>query len=157
MHAGATVRNRRWAALLLAGPILILCGGPRADDAAVNDAGNTAEQTALATNNCGPQGDLRGDAERGAPVHKAWCAECHGEDGKAEVIIMHMDEPPPDQSDPEYLDKLPDSYLYLAICRGGPGVGKSYVMSAWGDFLSDQQIRDLVAFVRTFPESSGNP
>ena len=29
-------------------------------------------------------------------------------------------------------------------------IGKSYVMSPWGDFFSDQEIRDLVGWIRTF-------
>ena len=91
-------------------------------------AGIPESETALATNDCGPAGDLHGDAGRGQPLHQEHCAECHGYDGKAEVIIMHMDEPPPDQSDPEYMGQLPDAYLYLAICRGGEGIGKSIVM-----------------------------
>jgi hypothetical protein len=66
------------------------------------------------------------------------------------VVVMHMDETPPDQSDPEYMKNLPDPYLYLAICKGGEGIGKSYVMSPWGDFFSDQEIRDLIGWMRTF-------
>jgi hypothetical protein len=61
-----------------------------------------------------------------------------------------MDETPKDQSDPEYMQTVPDPYLYLAICRGGVGVGKSYVMSPWGDFFTDQEIKDLIAWIRTF-------
>jgi mono/diheme cytochrome c family protein len=106
--------------------------------------------SALATNACVPTGDLRGDAGRGKALHVENCAECHGADGKAEVIVLHMDTPPKDQSDAAYMKTLPDAYLYLAICKGGQDVGKNFVMPAWGAHLSDQQIRDLVAWVRTF-------
>jgi cytochrome c oxidase cbb3-type subunit 3 len=78
------------------------------------------------------------------------CAECHGYDGKAEVVVMHMDEPPRDQTDADYMRTLPDVFLYLAICKGGESVGRSIVMPAWGDFLTDQEIRDLLAKIRTF-------
>ena len=78
------------------------------------------------------------------------CAECHGYDGKAEVIVMHMDEPPRDQTDVEYMKLLNDQFLYLAICKGGEAIGKSIVMPGWGDMLTDQDIRDLVAWIRTF-------
>lgn len=66
------------------------------------------------------------------------------------MVVMHMDETPADQSNPDYMQSLPDAWLYLAICRGGEGVGRSYVMSPWGDFFSDQQIKDLIAWIRTF-------
>ncbi|MBN8280163.1 MAG: c-type cytochrome [Gammaproteobacteria bacterium] len=109
-----------------------------------------ADQTALKAVNCTPLGEVRGDATRGAALHLKHCAECHGADGKAEVIVMHMDVPPRDQSDAAYMKTLPDAYLYLAICRGGLGVGKNFIMPAWGDLLTDQDIKDLVAQIRTF-------
>jgi mono/diheme cytochrome c family protein len=110
-------------------------------------------QSALESNNCGPVGELRGDSENGSKLHLEHCAACHGLTGKADVVVMHMDETPPDQSDPGYMQNLPDAYLYLAICRGGEGIGKSYVMSPWGDFFTDEEIRDLIAWVRTFSDT----
>lgn len=112
--------------------------------------GAVAGESALKSVNCTPLGEVRGDAERGAALHLKNCAECHGADGKAEVIVLHMDTPPKDQSDPVYMKTLPDAYLYLAICKGGLGVGKNFIMPAWGDVLTDQDIKDLVAQIRTF-------
>ncbi len=99
---------------------------------------------------CVPTGEMRGDRERGEALHLEHCAECHGATGKVDVIVMHMDEPPKDQSDVEYMNTLTDEFLYLAICRGGLAVGRSIVMPAWGDHLTDQEIKDLVAVVRDF-------
>jgi mono/diheme cytochrome c family protein len=48
------------------------------------------------------------------------------------------------------MNTLSDLFLYLAICKGGEAVGRSLVMSAWGDFFTDQEIRDMVAWIRTF-------
>ena len=93
---------------------------------------------------------LRGDPVNGQQLHLEHCVACHGLTGQADVVVMHMDETPPDQSDPAYMQNLPDGYLYLAICKGGEGIGKSYVMSPWGDFFTDQEIRDLIAWIRTF-------
>jgi cytochrome c oxidase cbb3-type subunit 3 len=104
--------------------------------------------SALKSVNCTPLGELRGSVERGAALHLKYCAECHGADGKADVIVMHMDTPPKDQSDAVYMKTLPDAYLYLAVCKGGLGVGKNFIMPAWGDLLSDQDIKDLVAQIR---------
>ena len=105
---------------------------------------------ALATHGCAPQGNLRGDPLRGKALHLEHCAECHGADGRAEVIVLHMDTPPRDQTDAGYMRTLPDPLLYLAICKGGQGVGRNFVMPAWGELLRDQDIRDLVAWIRTF-------
>jgi len=116
-------------------------------------AAQDAPVAALDANNCAPSGDLRGDPASGQELHMEHCVACHGLTGQADVVVMHMDETPPDQSDPEYMKNLPDPYLYLAICRGGEGIGKSYVMSPWGDFFTDQQIRDLIAWIRTFSDT----
>ena len=109
-----------------------------------------AADSALRAINCAPSGPLRGDVARGAALHLNNCAECHGADGKADVIVMHMDTPPKDQSDAAYMKTLPDEYLYLAVCKGGIGVGKNFIMPAWGDVLSDQDIKDLIAQIRSF-------
>jgi mono/diheme cytochrome c family protein len=132
-------------ALTLCGALLLSTGSLRADEIV----------PALDSNNCAPPAgeNLRGDAAAGDPLHKEHCVACHGLTGAADVVVMHMDETPPDQSDADYMKNLPDAYLYLAICRGGEGIGKSYIMSPWGDFFSDQQIRDLIAFVRTFSDT----
>jgi mono/diheme cytochrome c family protein len=129
-----------WAALfactgLLAGPLY-------ADEA--------ERIPALESNDCGPAGELRGNADNGKELHYEHCVACHGLTGAADVVVMHMDETPPDQSDPEYMQTLSDPYLYIAICRGGEGIGKSYVMSPWGDFFTDQEVKDLIAWIRTF-------
>ena len=100
-----------------------------------------------------PGGELRGNPEVGQELHVEHCAECHGYDGRAEVIVMHMDEPPRDQTDVEYMQSLNDMFLYLAICSGGEAVGRSLVMPGWGDFFTDQEIRDLVAWIRTFSDT----
>jgi cytochrome c oxidase cbb3-type subunit 3 len=124
--------------MLLASAVLSLTGVAQAD-ASASKAGA-----------CTPTGELRGDARRGAPLHLQHCAGCHGVDGKSEVIVMHMDEPPKDQSDPAYMKTLPDEYIYLVVCKGGAALGKNFIMPKFGDVISDQDIRDLIAWIRTF-------
>jgi len=112
------------------------------------------DHAALNTNNCAPDPtDLRGNADNGQKLHMEHCVACHGLTGAADVVVMHMDETPPDQSDPEYMRNLPDGYLYLAICRGGAGIGKSVIMSPWGDFFTHDEIRDMIAWIRTFSDT----
>jgi mono/diheme cytochrome c family protein len=131
-------------ALLLAALVLPLSTLQAAESGAEGPA-------AVEVNACGPTAEnLRGSAENGKLLHQQHCAACHGLTGAADVLVMHMDETPEDQSDPEYMSKLPDGFLYLAICRGGEGIGKSIIMSPWGDFFTDGEIRDLIAWIRTF-------
>jgi len=132
------MRRVRWQARALVAATAFMAGAA------------LSAESALKAVNCAPLGQVRGDVERGAALHVRHCADCHGADGRAEVIVMHMDVPPKDQSDPVYMKTLPDEFLYLAICRGGEAVGRNFVMPAWGDLLSDQDIKDLVAQIRTF-------
>lgn len=132
-----TTRTTRAAVLLLGGCLAAataLAGAP----------------TAAKSVNCTPLGQLRGDARHGAELHRKDCAECHGSHGKAASGVKHMEAPPRDQSEAGYMKTLPDEFLYLAICRGGKAVGRNAMMPAWGNILSDQDIKDLIAWIRTF-------
>jgi mono/diheme cytochrome c family protein len=140
------MKNMTWIRVLGAIALFAMASAAIGDD----QPASGAKQVALESNSCAPSGDIRGDADAGAELHVENCAECHGYDGKAEVIVMHMDEPPRDQTDVEYMNTLSDLFLYLAICKGGEAVGRSLVMPAWGDFFTDQEIRDMVAWIRTF-------
>jgi hypothetical protein len=46
------------------------------------------------------------------------------------------------------MNALSDEYLFRLLMEGGPALGKSPLMGAWRRTLSEQQIRDLVAFLR---------
>ena len=76
------------------------------------------------------------------------CAECHGANGRgswrATLLLMR----PPDLAAPGTLAPLSDQYLFDLIKGGGATIGKPG-MPAFGYHLSDEQIRELVRYVRT--------
>src|SRR5690606_12278927 len=117
----------RPCAALLAILLLLGAGQSRGED---------GPEPALATNICSPAGELRGDPDRGSELHLRHCADCHGVDGRADLLVRHVEVTPADQSDPAYMQTLPDAFLYLAICKGGLAVGRNGIMPAWGDLLS---------------------
>jgi hypothetical protein len=98
----------RPCAALLAILLLLGAGQSRGED---------GPEPALATNNCSPAGELRGDPDRGSELHLRHCADCHGVDGRADLLVRHVEVTPADQSDPAYMQTLPDAFLYLAICK----------------------------------------
>lgn len=65
-----------------------------------------------------------------------------------------------DLADAAYMRTLSDHYLFQIIKQGGANLGKPG-MPSWGQELTDQEIDDLVAFIRSLavstrpPESSG--
>jgi mono/diheme cytochrome c family protein len=90
-----------------------------------------------------------GDAARGAPLYKRYCSGCHGEDGRggAHTFMPHIDS----LTRRDYIEFIPDGYLFTVITEGGEAVGKSGYMPAWGGTLSEQDIKDIIAHIRSLP------
>ena len=90
----------------------------------------------------------------GAQSYAIYCATCHGATGDADTPIAQALSPPPTRHDDGvYMRTLTDDYLFKVIKEGGVAVGKSPMMAPWGGSLSDEQIRAVVAFIRTLPKS----
>jgi mono/diheme cytochrome c family protein len=49
-----------------------------------------------------------------------------------------------------YIETMPDEYLAAVITEGGLAVGKSAYMPSWKTTLTEQDIADVIAFIRTF-------
>ena len=90
-----------------------------------------------------------GDAARGAPLYKRYCSGCHGADGRggAHTFMPHIDS----LTRKDYIEFIPDGYLFTVITEGGEAVGKSGYMPAWGGTLSEQDIKDIIAHIRSLP------
>ena len=98
-----------------------------------------------------------GSAEAGGKLYQTRCAPCHGPDGKAATPTAQALNPKPrDHTDGTYMNQLSQEHLVKVIKSGGPAVGKSPIMPPNPD-LNDQQIDDIIAFVRTLavPPYSG--
>ena len=85
------------------------------------------------------------------PTQRAYllnCAACHGADGRggwrATLFLMR----PGDFTDPRTLSGASDDYLMGLIKDGGATFGKPG-MPAFGYHLSDAEIRDLIAYIRS--------
>ena len=97
-----------------------------------------------------PAGDLRGDTASGRELYALYCATCHGQGGKGDGPAGQVIDPRPrDHTDATYMGTLTDQDLYSVIKQGGVSVGKSPLMIAWGGVISEQGLRDLVAYVRS--------
>ena len=84
--------------------------------------------------------------KRGEAVFKTNCILCHGvnADGKGRASVLY--DPPP--ADLTRSDKN-DEYKKMIITLGGAAMGRSEVMPIWGEQLSEQEIDDVVAYLRT--------
>jgi len=95
---------------------------------------------------------LGGDAKRGATLYAANCAVCHGGDGSGAgrgtgVTISRQREfgiMPPALNNPGFQGAAPDAMIASIIREGRP----SGIMPSFRNELSDQEMADVVAYVR---------
>jgi mono/diheme cytochrome c family protein len=90
-----------------------------------------------------------GDADHGADLYKRYCSGCHGADGRggAHTFMPHVQ----NLTEKDYIELVPDGYLYQVIAEGGAAVGKNTYMPAWESTLSEQDIKDIIAHIRALP------
>ena len=91
----------------------------------------------------------KGNREQGEALYLRYCRGCHGEEGRGDGLVFMPKVP--NLSKKGYIDQLPDSYLLLAMQKGGPGIGKSNYMPAFEGTLTSEQMQDIIAYVRSLP------
>jgi mono/diheme cytochrome c family protein len=86
-----------------------------------------------------------------AEVRENWdkhCASCHGKDGKGQTK-MGQKAGAKDYTDAKVQAELKDDQAFKSIKEGITEKGKEK-MKPFGDKLTDDEIKALVAYVRTF-------
>lgn len=97
-----------------------------------------------------PGFQLKGTAKAGQPLYAKHCASCHGERGEGDGPRARSLRPPPtDFTDLCWMQLVSDWSLYVAVHDGGLAAGRASGMKGWKESMSEQQIHDVVAFVRT--------
>ncbi len=92
----------------------------------------------------------QGNAEKGKALFAQICAACHGTAGKGDgAAAAALNPKPRDLTDKAYMGGLKDEYLIDIVKKGGAAVGKSATMPPWGAAMKDDQIRDVITFVRS--------
>ncbi len=83
---------------------------------------------------------------RGGLVYGNYCVTCHGTnaDGNGRAARLYTPRPANLRSS----DKN-NAYLSLIIRKGGASMGRSQFMPTWEAELTDEQVRDLVAYLRS--------
>ncbi len=91
----------------------------------------------------------KGDPKAGKAKYDLLCASCHGNTGKGDgPAAAALPTKPRNHTDGKYMNALPDKYLFDIIKGGGVGVGKSPLMPVWGGQLKDEEIWNVVAYIR---------
>ena len=91
----------------------------------------------------------KGDPAKGKEKYNQICASCHGPSGKGDgPAAAALDPKPRNLSDPKYVSTLSDEQIFKTVKEGGAAVGKSPLMPAWGGVLSDNDIWNVIAYLR---------
>jgi mono/diheme cytochrome c family protein len=100
-----------------------------------------------------PAASTGADAARGQVQYQTLCASCHGPRGAGDGPAGQALNPrPAHHNDGNYMNALSNDHLFKTIKEGGAAVGKSPAMAPWGGALSDAQIRDVIAYIRTLAD-----
>ncbi len=96
--------------------------------------------------------------QRGQQLFGQYCAGCHGPAGKGDGISgQNLPIRPQDLTVGAQLNPLPDSILFDVIAHGAQSIGLSTLMPGFKPYLSDLQIEEVIAYVRTLAEPTFNP
>jgi len=108
-----------------------------------------------------PADALAGDAAAGKTAYTTNCLSCHGETGKGDGPVGAV-LPPPSPRDFSVGDFAfdtdedgkpgSDADLKAVIAKGAGAFGGNQMMAAWGGILSDEDIDNIVAYIRTLKQ-----
>jgi mono/diheme cytochrome c family protein len=88
--------------------------------------------------------------ERPVMLYQVYCSQCHGISGNGKGInAPYLLVAPRNHTSQEEMGHVTDEDIFTAIKFGGTAVGKSALMPSWSETLSDEDIRLLVAYVRS--------
>ena len=91
-----------------------------------------------------------GDAAKGKAAFQQYCGGCHGPTGKGDGPMgAAMNPKLKDLSDKGFTGSLKDDYLTKLIKEGGQALGKSPMMPKMGGALKDNEVEDVIAFMRS--------
>jgi mono/diheme cytochrome c family protein len=87
----------------------------------------------------------------GKQAYETYCVACHGADGKADGPgALAMNPKPRAFTDKAWQAKVDDAHIAKVIKEGGASVGLSATMAPWGGAINDEEIKNVVSYVRHF-------
>jgi mono/diheme cytochrome c family protein len=94
----------------------------------------------------------------GKKLYLTYCASCHGDNGKGDgPAAQSLPVKPANHTAGSVMNQFTDKFLMEIISKGGSAVGKSPMMPAWGGQFKENQLRDIVAYVRSIADPPYKP
>lgn len=97
----------------------------------------------------------KGDPAHGRELYMEKCVLCHGGKGEGWDWAKKVAKPPvpvPDLA--QVVPERSDEYLFDVVKDGGEAVGLTRFMPPFGFQLSDQEVWDLVAYMRSLVQKA---
>ena len=101
----------------------------------------------------------RPDPKNGKLIYNGGCIACHGSEGKGapqSMTVFTRPETFPDFTRCDQTTPEANSAWKAVILHGGPSRGFSQIMPAFSDLLSNEQIDDVIAYMRQFCTKNQN-
>ncbi|MBI4411690.1 MAG: cytochrome c [Deltaproteobacteria bacterium] len=90
------------------------------------------------------------DPAAGKAKYDMFCATCHGPTGVGDGAASAALNPKPRNfQDPMVMGKKTDADLKKVVKEGGAAAGLSSTMPAWGMAMTDADIDNVIAYIRT--------
>lgn len=98
---------------------------------------------------------VRADEAHAIKLYNTYCVQCHGinRDGNG-INSAAMAVKPRDHTDTKAMGDTPDETLFNAIKGGGLAVSKSVLMPKWEGVLNDDEIKELVTYLRVVSKTT---
>ena len=104
---------------------------------------------------CGLDAVQAQESAHAVKLYNTYCVQCHGvnRDGNG-INSASMAVKPRDHTDSKAMGDTPDETLFKAIKGGGLAVSKSILMPKWEGVLNDEEIKELVTYLRFVSKTS---
>lgn len=100
------------------------------------------------------------DVKNGGRIYTQYCIACHGGEGKGDgdrAKNEQLDPRPRVHANGDYMNMIPDMRLFRVIKYGGRAVNFSHIMPMWQHILSDEEILDVLAHIRSLADPPYDP
>ncbi len=98
-------------------------------------------------------GVLAADPDAGQQKFQQFCTTCHGENGQGDGPAAASLKPAPrDLSDAEWQASVDDQHILVVTRDGGAAAGLSPMMTPWGHSLSEEDLHNIVAYIRSLDD-----
>jgi mono/diheme cytochrome c family protein len=100
------------------------------------------------------------DLDAGQKIYAAQCAVCHGASGRPDPdspVVKGLGVMPADFSDPLFNSREPAGDWEMVIKHGGHALGLAEQMPAQGEALSDEDIANVTAYIKSSVDTGAYP